>query len=133
MFLQHDVLSMCERAMKKFKTINNTAYSDYFNKVTPLRINDDEVWELGVSDEFFGEFIIDNYGYILSEVFTLCGFPNKFICIGGYEPEKIIKKSTPVENKIDNQLTFDCLRATGVETLTSSTCGVSSKPKSKVN
>ena len=107
MFVQHEVLSMWERAMKKFKTINNTAYSDYFSKVTPLRINDNNEWELGVSDEFFGEFITDAYGDSLSEAFTLCNLPDKFTCIGGYEPEAVTTQATVIEEVCDNQLTFD--------------------------
>ncbi len=106
MFLQHDVVSMWETAMKKFKTINEAAYSDYFNKVTPLRINDDDVWELGVSDDFFGDFITETYGGILSEVFAACNYPDKFRCIEGYEPQKKAPKRAMKRNQA-NQLTFD--------------------------
>lgn len=105
MFLRHDVAFMWEAAMKKFKTLNEAAYSDYFNKVTPLRIDEDDVWELGVSDDFFGDFITESFGDILSDAFAMCDYPTKFKCVVGYEPQTSKSIDEPVVK--GDQLMFD--------------------------
>lgn len=114
MYLEHDAASMWETVMQKIKKISPTAYSDYLNKITPLRVTEDNVWELGVSDIFFGKIISDSFGGILSEAFRECGFPEQFRCVDGYEVPKVKKNKKSKQSAIE-QLTFDFVDVVSAE------------------
>ncbi len=68
---------------------SDTAYNVYFKDVVPLECDDTEL-QLGISEEFTAEWIMDNYSDVLDEaVSAVCGSPRKVIFEFGYMPEHV--------------------------------------------
>lgn len=101
MYLQNDVASMWDVAMQKLKLISQDSYDNWFSKVTPLAFNENNVWELGVSDEFFGDWLNNNFGSMLKEVLDDCQLNSNFKFVEGYAPKEVVRKKTTKKTSID--------------------------------
>ncbi len=62
-------------------------YRQWFAQVTPLRLEDETVLVLGVPDDFYGEWLGDNYADLLADVLTgIGGMDFGYLFESGYLP-----------------------------------------------
>ncbi len=79
-----DIATVWSNVMSKLKTVSMTAYTGWFNKVTPLCISDDRIIKIGVPDSFFADWIREHFGYMLENCIAECSYDYTFEFIEGY-------------------------------------------------
>lgn len=96
-----DVTAIWEIASDRLQKCNADLHRQFFCRIVPLQ-REDSVLTLGVADDFFGEWISDNYGDILEQ--ALCGIDGmdfSYIFQSGHvaDPpeEPVVRKAAPVK------------------------------------
>lgn len=89
----YDIATVWNDVMEKLKSISIDTYNGWFCKTTPLCINDN-VLQIGVSDTFFGDWLVSHFGDLLERCIRDCGYELKFEVLDGY-PDPAAQSETP--------------------------------------
>lgn len=82
------------------KEVSETAYKQFFEIIVPLGMDNGNL-QLGVSDDFFADWLTNNYADVLTEAITEAAPGMGFTLISGYTPDMapVAKKEVTEEKK----------------------------------
>ena len=102
-YVNYDIVTVWNDVMEKLKSISIDTYNGWFCKTTPLCIKDNAI-QIGVSDTFFGDWLISHFGDLLDRCISECGYDLKYEIIDGYPDPTAKQPETPKAKPAESTL-----------------------------